>query len=121
MEPEFADYEIAQFVIPRRAFAAINAAAIEEQARADGIERPRIEANTRHAGGNNVRLTTRVVMARRIVEAIEAATQFAERRGDVAMVADLEIALATALKGIDQARSRIDTRPPMGDTGYLGA
>ncbi|HEY2164254.1 MAG TPA: hypothetical protein VGH04_09700 [Gemmatimonadaceae bacterium] len=60
-------------------------------------------------------------MAKRIVGAIEAATNLAERRHDVGLAADLEIAMASALKGIDQARSRVGTRPPMGDTGYLGA
>jgi outer membrane protein TolC len=60
-------------------------------------------------------------MAERVVEAIEAATNFAERRHDAGLVADLEIAMASALKGIDHARSRVDTRPSMGDTGYLGA
>jgi hypothetical protein len=121
MEPVSpADMEIAQFTIPRPAYGVLNVPGIEALAYAEGFARPRIEANTRHAGGNRIRLTCRVAMARRLVDTIENATRLAEHRHDGVMVADLAIALAATLKGIDQATARIDTRPPMGDTGFLG-
>jgi hypothetical protein len=110
---------IAQFVIPKRAYAVINAPGIEAQAYADGVARPRIEANARHAGGNGIRLTCRVPMVDRITVAIGAATSLAERKHDAALVADLSIALAAALKGRDEALN--PRHLSMGDTGYLGA
>jgi hypothetical protein len=95
--------------------------AIQASAFADGVARHRIEANTRHAAGNRIRLTRCVLMAERVVEATEAATNLDGRRHDPGLVADLEIALALALKGVDHATRSADTRPPMGESGYLGA
>lgn len=118
MEGESPESVIAQFVIPKRAYTVINASAIEAQAYADGIARPRIEANTRHAGGSNIRLTCRVPMVDRITVAITVATSLAERKHDAALVADLSIALASALKGRDEAlHPRHLTRGDQGSTG----
>jgi hypothetical protein len=110
---------IAQFTIPKAAFAAANVPAIERQARAEGVERPRIEADTKNAGGNRIRLTCRLPMVDRITEAITAATALAERKHDAALVADLSIAMAAALEGRDEALN--PRHLSMGDTGYLGA
>jgi hypothetical protein len=109
---------IAQFTIPKAAFAAANVAAIERQARAEGVERPRIEADTKNAGGK-VRLTCRLPMVDRITAAITAASALAERKHDAALFADLSIALAAALKEREQALN--PRHLSMGEKGYLGA
>ena len=113
-------WEVAQFVIPRTAFAAINPAAVQAQARADGLARSTIEANAKNAGGNKIRLTCRVVMARRVIESLDAAIQLAERRHDANTVEDLQIARAAALDACEEAGRRSNNRVPLGEAGYVG-
>lgn len=115
-----ADWEVAQFVIPRSVFAVINTRAIEAEALAKGIARPRIEANTKNAGGNKIRLTCRVVMARRVIESLDAAMQLAERRHDANTVEALQIARAAALEACGKAGLRSIDRVPLGEAGYIG-
>ena len=77
--------------------------AIEAWARDGGFAHPCIEATTRNAGGNRIRLTCRVPMLDRITDPITQATTLAEQRQDEALVADLSIALMAALEGRDEA------------------
>src|SRR5580765_4840350 len=79
---DFSLNEPVQFLLPRRALAAINPMAIIAEARRDGVNSVRIGVDDRGARASETRLTCGFTMAVRVVRAIERAGALAAEKCD---------------------------------------
>ena len=95
-----------QFVLPRRALAAINPLAIIAKARRDGVENVRLRV-TDGARADEIRLTCRVLMAMRVLESIEHTATLAVNECDLSLISDLAEASREAAHAID---ARVERR-----------
>jgi hypothetical protein len=98
--------EIVHFVVPKRALAAIDPMAIVGEARRAGVSRLRIGVNDRGANAGQTGLTCGVVMAFRVVQAIQRAATVAADGCDDMLSSDLAVANREALNALG-------TRAPM--------
>jgi hypothetical protein len=114
-------YETSQFVVPRAAGEAIDVAQLVREAADAGVLRPRLEMNTRNAGGGNVRITCRVIMAVRLTEKWTELAVAAPRTEEGArLAAECTLAVAAAFKACEDAKARYDAGPiRRGGWGYL--
>jgi len=97
---DFAPNEPVQFVLPRRALAAINPMAIIAEARRDGVNPVRIGVDDRGASAGEAHVTCGFTMAVRLVRAIEQAGALAAEKGDGPLAADLAIANQSAIAAL---------------------
>lgn len=105
-------YETAQFVVPRAAGNAIDVAQLVREAADAGVLRPRLEMNTKNAGGGNVRITCRVIMALRLTEKwTEIAVAAPRTEEGVRLAAECAIAVAATFKACDEAKARYEAGP----------
>ncbi len=105
-------YEAAQFVILRAAAAAIDVDQLLREAADAGVIRPRLEMNTKNAGGGNVRITCRVIMALRLTEKWTEIAIAAPRTEEGArLAAECALAVAAAFKACDEAKARYEAGP----------
>ena len=95
-----------QFVIPKRAANAVDFLALRRQAREAGLANDSIEANERHAGPSNTRITCRPAMALLLIEALRVVATQAESKHD----GDLLIASAVGVKAAFNALDRVTPR-----------
>jgi hypothetical protein len=105
-------YETAQFVVTRAAGDAIDVEQLVREAAAAGVIRPRLEMNTKNAGGGSVRITCRVIMALRLTEKwteIGVAAPRTEKGSRLA--AECALAVAAAFKACDEAKARYEAGP----------
>lgn len=103
-------FEIVQFTVPRRAAAAIDLGAIERTARADGLDHAaHIEASTYRVGAAKARITCRVLMALRLIDAwqIAAGTAEAKAEGDTLLI-DCAHAVQAAFDAVELELKRVD-------------
>ena len=92
--------EPVQFVLPRRALAAINPMAIIAEARRDGVDPVRIGVDDRGASASETHLTCGFTMAVRVVRAIERAGAVAAEKCDGQLAADLALANQSAITAL---------------------
>ncbi len=92
--------EPVQFVLPRRALAAINPMAIIAEARRDGVDPVRIGVDDRGASASETHLTCGFTMAVRVVRAIERAGTVAVEKCDGPLAADLAVANQAAITAL---------------------
>jgi hypothetical protein len=97
-------YEAAQFVVPRRAYEALDVRAIVDQARRDGFARASVEANLRGAGAGKIRLTCRVAIAVRLMDAWTQKAKNIDPARDQPLIDDCRLACLFAFGAIDAAR-----------------
>jgi hypothetical protein len=97
---DFSPNEPVQFLLPRRALAAINPMAIIAEARRDGVNSVRIGVDDRGARASETRLTCGFTMAVRVVRAIERAGALAAEKCDGPLAADLAIANQSAIAAL---------------------
>jgi hypothetical protein len=97
------------FLVPRSALAAINPLAIVGEARRAGVHGLRITMNDRGASASETRLTCEVVMALRVVQAIERAAVLAADKRDDPLSLDLAVANREATNAIDALMTRSST------------
>ena len=98
--------EIVSFVIPEHALAAIDPIAIIGEARRAGVSGLRIGVNDRGASASESSVTCGVVMAVRLVQAIERASTIAANKCDDVLSSDLAVAYR-------EARNALGTRAPL--------
>ena len=101
--------EMVQFLLPRRALAAIDPIAIIAEARRDGVSRRRIWVSDRGAGATEVHLACGFTMAVRVVRAIERADAVAASRCDATLLKDLAAANHAAMAALG---SRVGASTP---------
>jgi hypothetical protein len=100
-------YETAQFVVPRAAGDAIDVAQLVRQAADAGVIRPRLEMNTKNAGGGRVRITCRVIMALRLTEKwTEIGVSAPRTEQGTRLAAECAIAVVAAFKACEDAQAR---------------
>ena len=92
--------EPVQFVLPRRALAAINPMTIIAEARRDGVDPVRIGVDDRGASASETHLTCGFTMAVRVVRAIERAGAVATEKCDGQLAADLALANQSAITAL---------------------
>jgi len=92
-----------QFKIPKRAANVVDFLALRRRAREAGLRGDSIEANERHAGPANVRITCRPPMGLLLIEHLQRIAALAEQKHDF----DLLIAAAGAIKGAFDALDRV--------------
>ena len=97
---DFAPNEPVQFVLPRRALAAINPMAIIAEARRDGVNPVRIGVDDQGADATETHLTCGFTMAVRVVRAIERAVAIAADKCDGQLAADLAAANQSAITAL---------------------
>jgi hypothetical protein len=104
--------------IPRRAFETLNLERIRERLVAMQSPRTAFEANERHAGIGNIRITTNFLVATIILDELRTATADAERMGQERSRVDCAEAIAAIIGAIDQATvGRCDSQSRRGDYG----
>jgi hypothetical protein len=117
-------YTIAQFVVPKLACQLVDLGVIEREAAASGVERPRIEQNTKGAGAGKVRLTCRVMM---VYHLLLAWGDLSEGKRPLRVPGDereraieaLRLACESGVAAIAEATSRQHRKIPLGESGYL--
>jgi hypothetical protein len=92
--------EIVHFVVPGRALAAIDPMAIIGEARRAGINGLRIGVRDRGADASEIGLTCGILMAFRVVQAIQRAATVAADRCDETLSSDLAVANREALNAL---------------------
>lgn len=118
-------YTIAQFVVPKLATTLVDVGAIEREAAAAGMERPRIEVNAKGAGAGRVRLTCRVTMIFQLLIAwgdlLEGHRLLRvpndEREGALEA---LRLACDAGEAAVREAKARLIRSIPLGQSGYVG-
>jgi hypothetical protein len=118
-------FTIAQFVVPRLAIGFIDVGAIEREAAAGGMERPRIEINAKGAGAGKVRLTCRVAMIFHLLIAwgdlLEGKRPLFVPSGDRASALEaLRVACSAAEAAVVEAKARPIRSISLGENGYVG-
>jgi hypothetical protein len=96
-----------QFLLPRRALAAIDPIAIIAEARRDGVEHRRIGVDDRGAGVTEAHLTCGFTMAVRVVRAIERAETVAKSSCDATLTVDLAAANHSAITSLGSRVRRL--------------
>ncbi len=101
--------EEVQFLLPRRALAAVNLMAIVAEARRDGVYPVRIDVDDRGATAGETHLTCGFTMAVRLVRAIERAGATAAEKCDGPLTADLAVANHSAITALGSRVRRPST------------
>lgn len=113
-----ADQGITQFVAPKTAVDAINVQAIQDDARARGIERPNIELDTNGAEPGKIRVTCGVTIATQLVRAWKnLADDTPTSDGATHLLDDLADAIGAAAAAIVEAQRPRERPPLIGDIG----
>ena len=97
---DFSPNETVQFLLPRRALAAINPMAIIAEARRDGVNPVRIDVDDRGASAGETHLSCGFTMAVRVARAIERAGTVAAEKCDGPLGVDLAVATHSAITAL---------------------